>query len=135
MTEPKPSCCGPVAQGDLPHVPELLEEGPMPAYGGAARGLHRSDEEQRRLLARLKRIEGQVAAIRRMVEADAYCVNVLTQVAAARGALAKVGEEVLQRHVETCVAAAFTHGDADARQEKIDELMDVFARDGGRGGA
>ena len=48
--------------------------------------MHLSSEDKRRLLSRLRRAEGQVAAVRRMVEEDAYCVDVLTQVAAARGA-------------------------------------------------
>lgn len=133
MTSSTSACCPPISE-PIPAeaAPATLAEAPA-VY--RAHGPHRSAEDQRRLLARLKRIEGQVAAIRRMVEGEAYCVDVLTQVAAARGALAKVGEEVLQRHVETCVSAAFTHGDAAARQEKIDELIEVFARYGGRGGA
>ena len=131
-------CCPPHGAPEGPvlaapdSAPAVFAEAPA-VY--RAHGPHRSADEQRRLLARIKRIEGQVAAIRRMVEADAYCVDVLTQVAAARGALSKVGEEVLQRHVETCVADAFAHGDADARQDKIDELVQVFARYSGRGGA
>lgn len=84
--------------------------------------------DKRRLLARLRRAEGQVAAIRRMIEGDAYCVDVLVQIAAARGALGKVGEAVLRNHVETCVSAAMQHGDEVQRQKKIDELMDVFSR-------
>ena len=93
--------------------------------------MHLSPEEKRRLLSRLKRAEGQVVALRRMVEADAYCVEVLTQLAAARGALGKVGDVILRSHIETCVATALRQDDADARDEKIDELMDVFARFGG----
>lgn len=125
--EKKPSCCGAPAPAPLP-------EGGAEAEPAAARASVRSPAERQRLAARLKRVEGQVAAVRRMLEADAYCVDVLVQISAARGALAKVGEEVLQRHVETCVADAFATGGAEARQEKIDELMDVFARYAGRGG-
>jgi DNA-binding FrmR family transcriptional regulator len=125
----KPSCCGAPAPAPLP------EGGSAPeAEAPALRAAVRSPAERQRLAARLKRVEGQVAAVRRMLEADAYCVDVLVQISAARGALAKVGEEVLQRHVETCVADAFATGGAEARQEKIDELMDVFARYAGRGG-
>lgn len=93
--------------------------------------MHLSPEEKRRLLSRLKRAEGQVTALRRMVEADAYCVDVLTQLAAAQGALGKVGDAILRNHIETCVASALRQGDDAARDEKIDELMDVFARYGG----
>jgi DNA-binding FrmR family transcriptional regulator len=127
----KPSCCGapaaaPLADGGGDAAPDAALALPRAAV--------RSPAERQRLAARLKRVEGQVAAIRRMLEADTYCVDVLVQISAARGALAKVGEEVLQRHVETCVADAFATGGAEARQEKIDELMDVFARYAGRGG-
>lgn len=93
-----------------------------------------SAQDKKRLLTRLKRAEGQVAAIRRMVEEDTYCVDVLVQISAARGALGRVGEAVLRNHVETCVSSALSSGDDDAAQVKIDELMDVFARYAGIGG-
>lgn len=89
--------------------------------------------DKRRMLTRLKRIEGQVAAIRRMVDDDTYCVDVLVQIAAARGALGKAGTVLLGSHVEHCVRDAFEHGDAEERQAKVDELMDVFARYAGVG--
>jgi len=90
-------------------------------------------EKKRKLLARLRRAEGQVAAVRRMIDADAYCVDILTQLSASRGALAKVGETVLQHHIETCVTEAFQSGEPDTQQEKVEELMDVFSRYGGLG--
>ncbi len=89
-------------------------------------------DDKRKLLARLARAEGQIVALRRMVEDDAYCVDVLTQVAAVRGALAGAGEVVLRNHVETCVAQALQSDDLAARDEKVDELMDVVARFAGR---
>lgn len=85
-------------------------------------------DEKRRLLSRLRRAEGQVAAVRRMIEEDSYCVDVLTQVAAARGALVRVGDSVLRNHVETCLASALRSEDEEARVDKIDELMDVLVR-------
>ena len=95
--------------------------------------MHLSDEEKRRLLARVKRAEGQVAAIRRMIDEDTYCVNILTQIAAARGALSGVGEVVLRQHMEICVSDALASGSDDARAETIDELVDVFSRYGALG--
>jgi len=92
-----------------------------------------SADEKRRLLARVKRAEGQVAAIRRMIEGDTYCVNILTQIAAARGALGGVGEVVLRQHMETCVSDALSNGSDEARATTIDELVDVFSRYGGLG--
>ncbi len=94
---------------------------------------HESDHptNRRKLLTRLKRAEGQVAAVRRMLEEDAYCVDILTQIAAARGALEKVGHLVLSDHLEHCVQSALRSDDPEARQEKLDELMDLFERFGG----
>src|SRR5579872_7348992 len=61
--------------------------------------------------ARLRRIEGQVGGLLRMVEEDRYCVDVLTQINAVRAALHKVEAEILRDHVSHCVAGAFTSGD------------------------
>ncbi len=87
-----------------------------------------SPADKKKLLARLARAEGQVAAVRRMVEDDTYCVDVLVQIAAARGALGKIAEAVLRNHMRTCVANAFADPDAGQRDAKITELMDVFSR-------
>lgn len=88
------------------------------------------DETRKSLLTRLNRAEGQIAAIRRMIEGDTYCVNVLTQISAAQGALGRVGEIVLNNHLDTCVAQACAAGDEDDRREKIDELKQLVARYG-----
>jgi CsoR family transcriptional regulator, copper-sensing transcriptional repressor len=88
---------------------------------------------KKKMIARLKRIEGQLAAVRRMVEEDTYCVDVLMQVAAARGALGKAGQVMLDQHLHTCVRVAFEAEDAQARKDKLDELVQVFARFGGLG--
>ena len=79
---------------------------------------------------RLKRIAGQVAGIRRMVEQDRYCVDVLLQVAAVRAALDQVGKLVLGAHVETCVADALASGSTRERRKKTDELLEIFSRFG-----
>jgi len=93
------------------------------------------DESTRKQVkARLRRISGQIAGIERMVDEDRYCVDILLQIAAARAALGAVGRLVLGNHVETCVAEAFRSGQARDRREKIDELMEVFARFGSLGG-
>ena len=88
-------------------------------------------DTKNKVSARLRRIEGQVAALVRMVEEDRYCVDVLLQLASARGALAKAGEVILRSHVESCVTAALRSGKAAERKQKIDELMEVFSRYGG----
>jgi DNA-binding FrmR family transcriptional regulator len=83
---------------------------------------------KKKLVARLRRIAGQVEGVARMIEDDRYCVDVLLQVAAAQAALGKTGALVLRSHVDTCVHEAMTHGTTSQRKKKIDELMDVFSR-------
>jgi DNA-binding FrmR family transcriptional regulator len=91
------------------------------------------DETTRtRALGRLRRIEGQVQGLQRMIAADAYCVDILLQIAAVQGALEQVQKLLLGRHIETCVADALRAGSKGERQRKIDELLEVFARFGGR---
>ena len=88
------------------------------------------DESRTKVLARLKKVAGQVAGIQRMVEEDRYCVDVLHQISAVEGALDKVGRLMLASHVETCVAGAIASGKPADRKQKLDELMDVFSRFG-----
>jgi len=87
-----------------------------------------------KVATRLKRVTGQIAGIGRMVDADAYCVDVLVQISAVQAALAQVGKLVLARHIETCVSESFRSGSTAQRRIKIDELMDVFTRYGRLGG-
>ena len=63
-----------------------------------------------------------------MVEEERYCVDILTQVRAARAALRRVEEAVLREHVEHCVAQAIRSGDAAEQKAKVDELLDVVGR-------
>jgi DNA-binding FrmR family transcriptional regulator len=77
---------------------------------------------------RLKRIEGQVGGLLRMVEDDRYCVDILTQINAVRSALHKVEEQLLQDHVSHCVADAFTSGNPIEQRHKLDELVQAIGR-------
>ena len=79
-------------------------------------------------LDRLRRIGGQVGGLVRMVEEERYCVDILTQLRAARAALRRVEEAVLREHVEHCVAQAIRSGDAAEQKTKVDELLDVVGR-------
>ena len=79
-------------------------------------------------LKRLKRIEGQVRGLARMVEQDRYCIDVVTQIGAVRAALRKVEEEVLRDHVAHCVEHAITRGSKREQRRKISELMAVVGR-------
>jgi DNA-binding FrmR family transcriptional regulator len=80
------------------------------------------------VVARLKRIEGQVGGLLRMVDEDRYCVDVLTQINAVRAALHKVEEQILRDHVSHCVADAFASGDAVEQRHKVDELIATVGR-------
>ncbi len=91
-------------------------------------------ETREQVEKRIRRIAGQVAGIERMVDEDRYCVDVLLQVAAVRAALDGVGKLILRAHVETCVADALVSGRAKDRAQKIDEIMDVFAKFSSVGG-
>lgn len=77
---------------------------------------------------RLKRIEGQVRGIAGMVADDRYCIDIVTQIAAARAALRRVEEEILRDHIAHCVEHAITSGDKADQRRKIAELMDVVGR-------
>ena len=76
----------------------------------------------------LKRIEGQVRGLLRMVEQERYCVDVLTQISAVRAALHKVEAEILQDHVSHCVAGAFASGDPVEQRHKVEELVETIGR-------
>ncbi|MBI3629871.1 MAG: metal-sensitive transcriptional regulator [Candidatus Rokubacteria bacterium] len=87
-------------------------------------------ESKGKALGRLRRIEGQVQGLQRMLGDDAYCVDILLQVSAVQGALEQVRKLLLGRHIESCVADAMRTGSRTERQKKIDELLDVFSRFG-----
>lgn len=82
----------------------------------------------KRTMTRLKRIAGQVEGVMRMIEEDRYCIDVLTQIAAVQAALGKVGEEVLERHLQTCVVKAMESGNTDERDRVVAELMALLTR-------
>jgi DNA-binding FrmR family transcriptional regulator len=90
------------------------------------------DETKGKALGRLRRIEGQVQGLQRMIAAEAYCVDILLQVSAVQGALEQVQKLLLGRHVESCVADALRSGSRTERQRKVEELLDVFSRFGGK---
>lgn len=79
-------------------------------------------------LKRLRRIEGQVRGLSRMVESDRYCIDIVTQIAAVRAALRRVEEGVLSDHVAHCVNDAIVSGDKADQRRKIAELMAVIGR-------
>ena len=84
----------------------------------------RSEEEYTNLLHRLNRIEGQVRGIKRMVEEDAYCTDILIQVSAVNAALNSFNKVLLANHIRTCVAEGIREG----KDETIDELVNTLQK-------
>ncbi|GAB4074036.1 metal-sensing transcriptional repressor [Barrientosiimonas marina] len=83
----------------------------------------RTYEEKQAVSNRLKRIEGQVRGIQKMIEQDRYCIDILVQINAINAALKKVGFSVAERHMKHCVSNAVQTGEGN---EAIDELMQVM---------
>ncbi|HET7119982.1 MAG TPA: metal-sensitive transcriptional regulator [Solirubrobacterales bacterium] len=81
-------------------------------------------EDKKKLLKRLARIEGQVRGVSKMVEEERYCIDVLTQISAIEAALDKVALGLLDEHTRHCVIDA----EGDERVEKVDELMAALGR-------
>ena len=84
----------------------------------------RSEKEYKDLINRLSRIEGQVRGVRGMLEKDAYCADILVQVAAVNAALNGFSKELLSQHVRTCVADDLRAGGT----QKLDELLQLLPR-------
>lgn len=77
---------------------------------------------------RLKRVEGQVRGISRMVDEDRYCIDVLTQISAVCAALRRIEQEILKDHLSCCVAGAFKRGNVKQQHNKINELITVLSK-------
>ena len=84
----------------------------------------RSPKEYKALMHRLARIEGQVRGVQGMIERDAYCVDILTQVAAIQAALGGLSREILESHIRTCVSEDLKAG----KDEIVEELMDTLRK-------
>jgi CsoR family transcriptional regulator, copper-sensing transcriptional repressor len=99
-------------------------QGTAPA-GGSAQGYIKA-KDKGLLQNRLRRIEGQVRGVQRMVDEESYCIDVLTQIASVVAALEKVGTILLKDHVEHCVRESIEHG--EKTDEKIEELTAAVER-------
>ena len=89
-----------------------------------AKTKERSEKEYKDLLNRLSRIEGQVRGVKAMVERDAYCTDIITQVSAINSALNSFNKVLLANHIKTCVMQDIKAG----KEETIDELVAVFQK-------
>ncbi len=93
---------------------------------GGVRTTPRDDAEKAKLLNRLSRIEGQIRGLKAMVEADAYCVDIITQGAAAAAALQAFDRALLLRHIDTCVSRDLAAGKPEAARELEDLLKKLL---------
>ncbi len=90
----------------------------------AEKKTERSEEERKKLMNRLRRIEGQVRGIQKMLENDAYCADILTQSAAVSAAINAFNKDLLARHLHTCVVRDIRNGDDSA----VDELAELVKK-------
>jgi CsoR family transcriptional regulator, copper-sensing transcriptional repressor len=118
-----------------PSVPMSMDPtADAPAAIGCGCGAH--DEAGRKAVAvdpdtkarnlkRLRRIEGQIRGLQKMVEEDRYCADILTQISSAHEALRAVGRELMRNHLKHCAATAIAAGGAE-REAMYDELVDMM---------
>lgn len=88
----------------------------------------RSNTEKQAVINRLKRIEGQVRGIQKMVEEDRYCIDILVQISAISAALKKVGFSVTERHLKHCVSHAVNSGEGNDAIEELIEVMKYVSK-------
>lgn len=84
------------------------------------------ESQEKDVTQRLRRVEGQVRGLQRMVDDGRYCGDVLTQITSVQRALRAVGEIITRNHLETCVTEALRSGDHEAAQETYDEIMNLL---------
>lgn len=117
LTTPTKKCCSTAADAK-----------PARGSGSERKTVHVDVEARRRNLARLRRIEGQVRGVMKMVEDDRYCADVLGQITAVQAALKSVGVELLRHHLKHCVADSMRRGDVEAISAELCELFDKGIR-------
>ena len=87
---------------------------------------HRDEAELRSLTNRLSRIEGQVRGVKRQLDEEAYCIDILNQVSAAQAALTAFSRELLSSHIKSCVADGLRAGDTQVADELVDILQKLL---------
>jgi DNA-binding FrmR family transcriptional regulator len=89
-----------------------------------------AEEYQSSIVNRLKSIEGHVRGVQRMVDEEAYCIDIINQILAVQRALDKVNSLMLERHLQTCVTTAIRGNDPAERERVITEILSVFETTG-----
>ena len=98
-------------------------EVPHAGEGDARRAVAVDPDIKRGNLTRLRRIEGQVRGLQKMVEEDRYCADILTQLSSVQEALRAVGRELMRNHLKHCASAAIRAGDGEAMYDELVDLM------------
>lgn len=107
--------------------PHKRGHGGAPGRGAAHKAVAVDPETKRANLLRLRRIEGQVRGIAKMVQGDRYCAEIITQIAAVQEALRVVSRRLLRNHLKHCATAAIRAGEQEA-EAMYDELVDLFRK-------
>lgn len=109
---------------ECPECAEMEQEVKTEAPACCCRTKVRTEKEHKDLINRLNRVEGQIRGIRRMVDEDAYCIDIINQVAAANAALNSFTKVLLSNHIHTCVTEDVQAGNS----EKVDELVKTLQK-------
>ncbi len=117
----------PINEPEAGRTPDADAVGGEPSAGAAERRSTSYAQDKAKILARLRRMEGQVRGVQRMVEEDRYCIDVLTQISAIIAAARATGLLVLEDHVRGCVIGTCRHGHED-QEEFLNELTEAIER-------
>lgn len=87
-----------------------------------------NDKQKTQVSSRLKRIEGQIRGIEKMVAEDRYCMDILAQTRSVMAALRAVEDKIMEQHMQTCMVSALASGSDQERQDKTDEIMSLLTQ-------
>ncbi|GAA1737959.1 metal-sensitive transcriptional regulator [Brachybacterium phenoliresistens] len=129
MTEAhRPAVDATAEAGDAPAAPHAATDALTAADPCSCKDAHGYHDDKPAYLRRLKRVEGQVRGLQRMIEEDVYCIDVLTQVSAVQKALESVATGLVDDHIHHCVHDAARSGDPAVIDAKMDEVMAAVKR-------
>ena len=86
------------------------------------------EKQKKEVSLRLSKVEGQIRGIRKMIDEDRYCIDVLSQTRAVTAAMRKIEDLIMEQHLNTCVLNSMKSGDKEDQKEKISEIMDVLSK-------
>ena len=101
---------------------------PLELPAGGEGNLQKNITTHKEEILRLKKIEGQVRGVQKMIQDGRYCIDILTQLSSVVGAIKSVEENIMDRHLKGCVRQSFDQGNSKNRQDKIDEVITVLKK-------